>query len=155
MNTTIDISSKNDKYKLSNFEPYAFELDRVPITSMEGFLQALKFKNFNEQKEICQLVGKDAKKRGRNQDWQSSQKLWWRWTPYPRNDIAYTNLLLRAYRHLLDQNEDFRNELTATGNAIFLHSIGTNDRTKTVITSIMFCYILDILRKEIKNIPVV
>lgn len=145
----IDISSKNDEYKLSNFEPYAFELDGVPIASMEGFLQSLKFKDFDEQKEICQLVGYKAKKRGRNQGWQSSQTLWWRWTIYPREDIAYENLLSRAYQHLFDQNEDFRDVLAKTGDATLMHSIGKDDKSETIITSKEFCSILMFLRLEV------
>ena len=38
---------------LSNFAPHPFVLDGVPIASMEGFLQGLKFSNPEMQKYVC------------------------------------------------------------------------------------------------------
>ena len=35
---------------LSNFAPHPFVFDGVEVNSMEGFLQSLKFKNFDMQK---------------------------------------------------------------------------------------------------------
>jgi len=54
---------------LSNFAPHPFELDGVEITSMEGFLQSLKFKNTELQRYICTLVGKKAKFAGKKKKW--------------------------------------------------------------------------------------
>lgn len=148
---TIDISSKSDTSKLSNFEPYAFELDGVQVASMEGFLQSLKFKNFNLQISVCQLVGKSAKWYGRKQNWRDSQILWWRWLPYGRESIAYANLLTRVYLHLARQNRDFRNSLAVTGSLVLTHSIGKSDPKETVITENEFCNILYKLRNDIMN----
>ena len=50
---------------LSNFAPHPFVIDKVEVNSMEGFLQSLKFKNPEIQKEVCKLVGISAKYRGK------------------------------------------------------------------------------------------
>jgi predicted NAD-dependent protein-ADP-ribosyltransferase YbiA (DUF1768 family) len=50
---------------LSNFSPHPFVLDGVEIASMEGFLQSLKFSNIEIQKEVCKLIGKAAKFKGK------------------------------------------------------------------------------------------
>ena len=56
----MDIGSGNGypESALSNFAPHKFTIDNVECNSMEGFLQSLKFKNPDMQKEVCKLVGK-------------------------------------------------------------------------------------------------
>lgn len=62
----MDISSGSSypASSLSNFSPHPFIIDGVECSSMEGFLQSLKFKDENMQKEICKKVGRQAKKAG-------------------------------------------------------------------------------------------
>jgi predicted NAD-dependent protein-ADP-ribosyltransferase YbiA (DUF1768 family) len=55
---------------LSNFAPHPFELDGVPVASMEGFLQSLKFANPDMQRHVCMLTGRAAKAKGRGKNWQ-------------------------------------------------------------------------------------
>jgi Bacteriophage protein GP30.3 len=50
---------------LSNFAPHRFVVDGVECASMEGLLQSLKFDDVHIQVEVCKLVGKTAKYRGR------------------------------------------------------------------------------------------
>lgn len=50
---------------LSNFAPHPFVIDGVECNSMEGFLQSLKFSNPEMQAEVCKLVGKAAKFKGK------------------------------------------------------------------------------------------
>ena len=50
---------------LSNFAPHSFVIYGVECASMEGFLQSLKFSNPEMQKEVCKLVGKAAKFKGK------------------------------------------------------------------------------------------
>ena len=63
----MDIGSQNGwpASALSNFAPHPFIIDGVECASMEGFLQSLKFKNPEMQKEVCKLVGKAAKFKGK------------------------------------------------------------------------------------------
>ena len=57
---------------LSNFAGHRFILDGIQVNSMEGFLQGLKFKNPDMQVEVCKLIGKAAKMKGKEKNWQES-----------------------------------------------------------------------------------
>ena len=54
---------------LSNFAPHPFTFDGVEINSFEGFLQSLKFKSSDMQREVCTLVGRAAKFKGKPKKW--------------------------------------------------------------------------------------
>lgn len=123
---------------LSNFAPHPFEIDGVLCNSMEGFLQSLKFSNPDMQVEVCKLVGKQAKFKGKKKKWWKTQTLWWRGVEIKRDSEEYQNLLDRAF-HALSQNEGFKKALIATGNATLTHSIGKNDQSTTVLTRQEFC----------------
>lgn len=60
----IDIWSKNPypANVLSNLYDNSFCYDGVECGSMEGFLQSLKYKDIEEQRHICRLSGKEAKR---------------------------------------------------------------------------------------------
>ena len=150
----MDIGSNNKgpAKRLSNFTARGFIIDGVRCASMEGFLQALKFENIDSQKITCGFVGFAAKKKGkgRNKRWQSLQKLWWNGVAYDRKSKEYQELLTKAY-DALSKNPDFRRDLLATQNAVFTHSIGHNDPTKTVLTEREFCKQLTRLRTKLRN----
>lgn len=71
----LDIGSGKDypSNALSNFAPHPFIIDGVECNSMEGFLQSLKFKEPEMQKEVCKLVGKAAKFKGKKKKWWQDQ----------------------------------------------------------------------------------
>lgn len=134
---------------LSNFAPHPFTLDGVEINSMEGFLQALKFDQKHIQVEVCKLVGKAAKFRGkkRNKNWQRVQKLWWNGYEIDRHGDEYQNLLDRAYMAMLKDSVSFRMALMSSRNAVLTHSIGRNNPKETVLTQTEFCSRLTKMRK--------
>jgi hypothetical protein len=133
---------------LSNFSPHPFVLDNIAIASMEGFLQSLKFDKLHIQVEVCKLVGKAAKYRGkkRNKAWKTKQTLWWNGKAYLRDSEEYHLLLVRAYRAMFDQSESFRRALVASNNAVFVHTLGSNKEEETVLTEREFCGILTSMR---------
>ena len=132
---------------LSNFSPHLFVLDWVKIASMEGWLQSLKFKNLDMQKEVCKLVGKAAKFRGKKKNWQRDQKLYWQGKAYQRKSQEYQDLLDRAYRAMFEQSESFRRALKASGTAVLTHSIGKSNERETILTEREFCRRLMALRE--------
>ena len=136
---------------LSNFTPHPFVFDDVPVMSMEGFLQSLKFDKEHIQIEVCKMVGMQAKRRGfaRNKAWKTKQTLWWRGVPFDRHGEDYQKLLDRAYQAMFDQNDGFRAALAASGNATFTHSIGKNKESDTVLTESEFCSRLTKLRNSL------
>ena len=99
----MDIGSGNayPANAFSNFAPHPFEFDGVQCNSMEGLLQSFKFSSVDMQREVCKLVGKAAKFKGKRKNWQSTQKLYWNGTEYDRSSDEYQELLDRAYDALL------------------------------------------------------
>lgn len=137
----MDIGSKQ-KYPagaLSNFTPRPFTFDDVDISSMEGFLQSLKFSSQEMQREICKLVGFAAKKSGSKKNWQRAQTLHWQGETIPRKSPRYQELLDDVYKALFDQNAKARKALLASGHAHLTHSIGRTNKTETVLTVQEFC----------------
>lgn len=131
---------------LSNFAPHRFEVDGIECYSMEGFLQSLKFKEPHIQVEVCKLVGKMAKFRGKNRKWFRTQTLYWKGVEYKRDSKEYQMLLDKAYNCIYKQSESFKKALLSSGVANLTHSIGKNDSSKTVLTEREFCSRLTKLR---------
>jgi len=124
---------------LSNFHPHPFVFRGVPVASMEGFLQSLKYSNPEMQKEVCKLVGLKAKRTGAKKNWQRDQILYWQGVEYPRKSQAYQDLLDEVYKAMFDQNPKALSALMATGQANLSHSIGRTKESETVLTQQEFC----------------
>ena len=135
---------------LSNFAPHPFIIDGVECNSMEGFLQSLKFSNPEMQKEVCKLVGKAAKFKGKKKKWWRTQTLYRQGVEMPRDSEEYQILLDRAF-DALAQNNGFRAALLATGNSALTHSIGKTKITETVLTRQEFCSRLTKIREQLRK----
>lgn len=136
---------------LSNFSPHPFVLDGINIASMEGFLQSLKFSNPDMQIEVCRLVGKKAKFKGKGKKWQRTGTLWWRGKEIDRFSQEYQDLLDHAYEAMFTQCDSARRALLASGDAIFTHSIGKNKETDTILTTQEFCSRLTKIRTKLQK----
>lgn len=135
---------------LSNFAPHSFVIDGVECASMEGFLQSLKFSSPEMQREVCKLVGKAAKFKGKKKKWYRTQTLYWQGKEIPRDSDEYQELLDRAYNEL-GKNEGFKKALLATGNATLTHSMGKRKTNETVLTIQEFTSRLYRLRTELSK----
>jgi len=135
---------------LSNFAPHPFVFDGVEINSFEGFLQSLKFKEPHIQVEVCKLVGKAAKFKGKPKKWFLTQKLYWQGIEYDRNSQEYQDLLDRAY-DALSQNTSFQKALLATRNATLTHEIGKTKESETVLTKREFISRLNKIRDRLNK----
>ena len=135
---------------LSNFAPHTFIIDGVECASMEGFLQSLKFSNPDMQKEVCKLVGKAAKFKGKKKKWYRTQTLYWQGIEFKRNSDEYQELLDRAFNELA-KNEGFKKALLATGNATLTHSIGKKKINETVLTTQEFISRLTAIRTRLQK----
>ena len=135
---------------LSNFAPHPFIIDGVQCNSMEGFLQSLKFSSPEMQIEVCKLVGKAAKFKGKKKKWWRTQTLFWQGKEISRHSEEYQQLLDRAFKALA-QNTSFQKALLATGDAVLTHSIGKTNPSETVLTRSEFCSRLTQIRKELRN----
>ena len=146
----MDIRSGKDypASALSNFAPHKFTFRGVECGSMEGLLQSLKFKNPEMQKEICKLVGRQAKAKGANKNWKTDQTLWWDGNPIKRNSKDYQDLLDEAFESMYRDSESFRKALIISGDAVLTHSIGKSKENDTVLTVREFCGRLMRLRRN-------
>jgi len=133
---------------LSNFAPHPFIFDGVECNSFEGWLQSLKFKNFDIQIEICKLVGKSAKFKGKPKKWWITQKLYWNNIEYDRSSIEYQELLDRAF-DALSKNASFQKALLASGKSTLTHKIGKSKESETVLTKREFISRLNNIRERL------
>ena len=144
----VDIGSEDTfpSGNLSNFHPHLFVFRGVMCNSMEGLLQSLKFANPEMQIEVCMLVGREAKFRGkkRNKAWKMEQTLWWQGEAIDRHGEIFQKLLDEAFDELAT-NESFRKALLVTRGSL-THSIGKTDPHDTVLTVAEFCSRLEKIR---------
>lgn len=147
----MEVGGNNKTYpgrNLSNFFPHPFTFRGIEVASMEGFLQGLKFKSPEMQREVFKLVGFAAKKKGAPKNWQQSQTLWFQGNPIPRRSETYQSLLDEAYDAMYEQNTAFRKALTDVPvDAVLTHSIGRTNESETVLTIREFIGRLNKLRR--------
>lgn len=147
---TIDIYSQGEypSDALSNFYPHAFEMDGVKCASLEGFLQALKYRSPERQAAVCALAGLDAKNAGaKKRLWKIRKRVWWQGKEYGLFSDDLQILIDRAYRALYDQSEGFRRALEDTEGAALSHTIGRHDMRKTILTEYHFVRRIEWLRQ--------
>lgn len=123
---------------LSNFAGHRFTIDGIECYSMEGFLQSLKFKSPEMQVEVCKLIGKGAKFKGKGKKWYRDQVLYWHGAPIKRDSKQYQDLLDKAYQAMYDQSESFKKALHITSGQL-THSLGKTKQSETVLTISEFC----------------
>ena len=139
----IDIWSK-DPYPsnvLSNLCSNGFKFDGMLCGSMEGFLQSLKQKDINKQRQICSMKGGNARKMSVT-SWQTDQIVWWKGQAIDRQSEEYQRLIRRAYQSMFEQSERFRVALMQTRGITLVHTSGEPNTYKTILTPAEFCGIL-------------
>jgi len=130
---------------LSNLCSNGFRFDGMVCGSMEGFLQSLKQKDKDKQRQICQMKGKNAKKMT-STGWQTDQIIWWKGNPIDRQSADYYSFVSAAYLTMFEQNERFRTTLMSTRGMRLFHSRGEQNPFKTILTEQELCQILTNLR---------
>lgn len=144
---TLDIRS-NGLYPsnvLSNLCSNGFRFDGMICGSMEGFLQSLKQKDPDRQRQICSMKGGNARKHSVT-SWQTDQTVWWKGRAINRQSQEYAVLVRDAYQAMFDQSERFRTALMQTRGIRLVHSSGHDDPFKTILTPTEFCDILEDMR---------
>ena len=147
-NNTLDIRS-NGAYPsgvLSNLCSNGFRFEGMVCGSMEGFLQSLKQKDRDKQRQICSMKGGNARKHSVT-SWQTDQIVWWKGVAIDRQGEEYQKLIRRAYQAMFDQSERFRAALMQTRGITLTHSSGEANPYKTILTEQEFCQILTEMRE--------
>ncbi|MFS2697887.1 YqiA/YcfP family alpha/beta fold hydrolase [Phocaeicola vulgatus] len=140
---TIDIRSDGlyPSNVLSNLCSNGFRFEGMVCGSMEGFLQSLKRKDPNKQRQICSMKGGNARKMSVT-FWQTEQIVWWKGQAIDRQSNDFRQLIHRAYKAMFDQNERFRTALMQTRGIALIHTSGEDNPYKTILTPTEFCGIL-------------
>lgn len=149
MTNTLDIRS-NGLYPsnvLSNLCSNRFVFDGIICGSMEGFLQSLKQKDPDKQRQICSMKGGNARKKSVT-SWQTKQILWWRGREINRQSDEFRLLVEDAYEDMFFQNERFRTALMQTRGMKLAHTTGEENPYKTILTPAEFCGILEQIRES-------
>ena len=145
----VDIWSKSvfPANVLSNLCSNGFRFEGRICGSMEGFLQSLKYKDIDKQRQICSMKGKNAKKMTIN-GWQTDQIVWWKGNSIDRQSPEYLIFIRKAYQSMFEQNERFRTALMATRGMKLYHSKGEKNPFKTILTEKELCNILTDIREK-------
>ncbi len=130
----MDITEGSPAAELSNFVARTFTFRGLIAHSMEGLLQALKFRDPEKQKQIMLLVGKAAKFKGKKSRWWKEQTLFWQGAEIKRDSEEFQLLLDEAFLALFTQDEGARALLLSTGDAIITHTMGKQDPRTTILT---------------------
>lgn len=145
---TLDIRS-NGLYPsnvLSNLCSNRFVFDGMICGSMEGFLQSLKQKDLDKQRQICSMKGGNARKKSVT-SWQTDQILWWKGREINRQSDEFRLLVEDAYEDMFFQSERFRTALMQTRGMKLAHTTGEENPYKTILTPSEFCGILEQIRE--------
>ena len=130
---------------MSNVCSNGFRFDGMLCGSMEGFLQSLKRKEPDKQRQICSMKGGNARKMSVT-SWQTDQIIWWKGKAIDRQGEEFQQLLRRAYLAMFEQNERFRAALMQTRGITLTHSSGETSSYRTILTTAEYCSILTELR---------
>lgn len=146
---SADIYMTSDKpwNRLSHLYDNGFSIGDTEFTSMESFLQGIKFKNIQRQAEVFKMTGKDAKRAGKHHNlWKITGNLYYKGTRFKRNSEDYQLILDSVYYSLYEQNAEFRHALIATGLRSLEHSLGKKSKRATVLTREEYLFRLNLLR---------
>lgn len=133
---------------LSNFAVHPFHFGGASVSCMEALLQALKYRDPEQQASALSRDAQVAKMQGseRNEEWQQAQTLWWSGRAMFRTSPEYQHFLDEAFTAMCTQNPHFQDALMSTSHRVLRHSIGVIDSSKTVLTEREFCLRLTALR---------
>lgn len=143
----LNVSSKSDDWRarrLSNFYPDSFVLDREQISSVEGFIQGIKFPPGDPTRQLAFLsTGVKAKRLGVKA---VCQFVWWRGRAILYGSADHHRLIERAIRARFEQNTNAMYALIATRGLELTHDLGEVEHPKTSLPARMFCRILTQIR---------
>ena len=144
--------SKNSQLSkvLSNLFPYEFYFKGFKVNSIEGIFQSLKFKNKKMQRKVLKYSGFNANRIRicADYDWQDEQIVYFQGMPIKRDSIEYEAFVDEMYISLL-QNPLFVQALKKSEGKYIVHSMGVEDKTKTLLSRYEFEHELNCLKDYI------
>jgi len=145
----LNIASKSDDWRarrLSNFSADSFVLDGEKISSVEGFIQGIKFpEGHPTRKQAFQSVGVEARRYRRKAE---RKLVWWKEKAILYGSSEHRRLIEKAIRAKFAQNNEALKALLATEGMTFTHNLGHSESPNTILPAQVFCDILTGIREE-------
>ncbi|MEK7465702.1 MAG: hypothetical protein AAB631_02915 [Patescibacteria group bacterium] len=131
---------------LSNFWPSFFVLDDEELSSVEGFIQGIKFPegDLNRSAAFRSVMG-EAKKFSEKAE---RKYVWWKGEEIPYGSVEHHALIERAIRAKFGQNSELRYALQETKNLVLINQVLASGETS--LPAPVFCDILTRIRAEYK-----
>lgn len=122
--------------QLSTMALHSFTIDDVRCTSLESFIQSLKFERASQAASVACDKPKSAKERGKkNFNWAHSGNTWWKGEPMARDSAQLAGLVEHVIREVARQCPAFKKALLDTGSAPLLCSGKTHESESPVTES--------------------
>lgn len=143
----VNIGSESDDWRaqqLSNFAESQFEIDGEWFSSVEGFIQAIKFPEDHRNRIFGSILsGVDAKKLGRHAE---RKFVWWMGRKIIFGSVEHHELIARAIIAKFKQNPHCMVALIATSGEEITHDLGRPEDPNTSLPADLFCKILTKIR---------
>lgn len=137
---------------LSNLYPINFKFRGKWVSSIEGVLQGIKYKDKKKQNLVLKYAGLDAyhtRASNTSDFWGNSGKLYWQGKEIDRHSNDYQLFLDELYI-CASRNPIYKDSLLATGNKYLLHHIGNINKNETVLTRYEYESRINALREFLK-----
>lgn len=148
----VGYNLKNSKSKvLSNLFPLNFKMRGKKVSSIEGIMQGIKYKDKKMQNRIFKYFGIDAyhtRACNENDFWGTNGTLYWQGKPIDRHSEAYQIFIDEVFISAL-KNPIYKRALLSTDKYL-LHHIGRDNPNETVLTRYEYELRLNSLRDFIK-----
>lgn len=120
--------------QLSTMANHTFVIDDVKCTSLESFIQSLKFERATQCISVAGDKAKTAKERGKKQfNWCSNGHVHWKGQPMDRDSALYWHFLEHVFMEVAKQSSSFATALIESGDLEFT-CIGKSLPSETPIT---------------------
>ncbi|MBE7074265.1 MAG: hypothetical protein E7379_04175 [Clostridiales bacterium] len=147
-------ASKNSISRiLSNLYPHSFKFKGKKVSSIEGVLQGIKYKDKKLQNAVLKYFGTDAyHTRACNikDFWGENGKLYWQGKVMQRNSQDYQEFLDQLYICACE-SPLYKKALLSTGDKYLMHHIGNTDEKQTVLTRYEYELRMNALREFLRR----
>jgi predicted NAD-dependent protein-ADP-ribosyltransferase YbiA (DUF1768 family) len=148
---TLNVSSTSNDWRglaLSNFGLSPFVLDGILFASVEGFIQGIKFREDDPQREVAFISsGWPAKHLG---DAADRSGAYWDGACLPYGSPEHHRLIERAIRARIAQSKGLQAALKSTIGLTLIHDTGVGKESPTTsFPASEFCRILMDMREEL------
>ena len=146
---TVNIGSRSDDWRAqacSNFPAFPFVLDGMSLTSVEGFVQGIKFPVGHPTRFLAfASFGGSAKKLNKDAE---GKLIWWNGKTVTFGSSTHRKLIEKAIRAKFQQNPSAMIALLCTAGEEITHDLGKPENPNTSLPAKVFCDILIRIREE-------